>query len=1546
MSDFEQSYESAIAIIGSTGRFPGAENIQTFWDNIRNGVESVTFHTPEKLMESGVSEDTIKDPNYVNANSMLDNIEYFDSDFFKYTPREAEMMDPQQRIFLEGAWEALENAGYDPETYNGLVGVFGGAALNTYMIINLLSNPDLIKTVGEFQTMIGNDKDFLTTRVSYKLNLKGPSVNVQTACSTSLTSVHMACQSLLNSECDMALAGGVTVKVMQGQGYLYQEGGISSPDGHCRAFDDNSGGTVFGSGMGIVVLKRLEDAIKDGDSIQAIIKGSAINNDGDMKIGYTAPSIDGQAEVIKEALAVADVSAETIGYIETHGTGTALGDPIEIAALTQAFQAETNRKQFCPIGSVKTNIGHLDAAAGIAGLIKTVESLKHKQLAPSLHFNKPNTNIDFGSSPFYVNTNLAEWPKGEEPRRAGVSSFGVGGTNVHVILEEAPLVEPSFDSGKWKLLPLSAKTDAALEEGTDRLLNHLIQEKNINLADAAYTLQIGRHAFEKRRIVVCRGREEAIQALENRDSKRVFTQEISKTEQPVVFMFPGQGAQYVDMGLELYQNESIFRNEVDRCAQILTKYIGFDIRSIIFPHDADVLESAEKLKQTQFTQPALFVIEYSLAKLWMAWGVKPHAMIGHSVGEYVAACLSGVFSLEDALRLITERGKLIQSLSQGSMLAVSLAEEDVIPLLKNNLSIAAINGPELCVVSGETESIQSLQLILEEQNVSATVLRTSHAFHSKMMDPILDSFKSLVREIKKNEPNIPYVSNVTGNWIQSDQATNPEYWAQHLRQTVRFSEGIETLLEDKPVLLEVGPGRTLSVLANMSKMDKHNIIISMRQAKEKKANDMEFLMNAVGKLWLNGVAINWNALYPNEKRYRIPMPSYSFQRQRYWVTPNQVAIANQNEQKLVSKELDRSKWFYTPVWKQSSIHAKVRDTKDEMLLVFSDEYGLHAKAIEQLQTQFKNVITVKAGESFKHDGNQYSINPKNPNDYQLMIQSFDASSMTILHMWGIKVLPETSKCFSDFEKAQELTFNSLLYLAQAFGTSTTDVIRLMVVTNNVQSVLGDDVLYPEASTVTGPVHVIPQEYSNIDCKHIDFSILPEENSRQQRLIAQLVSEIQSSNDDKVVAFRGNYRWKKSFESTPLEKTGFEEKYWRKNGVYLLTGGLGGIGLAIAEKLARTFQAKLILIGRTGLPDKQEWEQYIGIHGDEDRISQRIKKVQKLEELGSDVLTFQADVTDVNQMRSVIAVAEQNFGNINGILHLAGVPGTGLIQLKNLEKAMSVFSPKIKGAFILDELTREKDIDFMILFSSLSAIYGGLGQVDYTAANSFLDAFAHYQYSNKNRKVISINWGQWQFDDWQDEEMPTAIKLHDELKENRQTFGMSFEEGIDALFRTLYAQQPQMAVTTENLNLMIKQHEQWRVESTFEQLGTVAATKTNKAQISNDQMLPRNKVEEDIAFIWRELFGMNEIGIYDNFFDLGGHSLLAIQLLVRLREVFKVELSLNQLFEIPSIAEIADWISKFELESLDDDELESLLIEIESLEDEDIEKELESGFSSQ
>jgi acyl transferase domain-containing protein len=911
-----------IAIIGMAGRFPGAGNVDELWRNLRDGVESITFFTDEELLAKGVQSTLLRDPNYVKAAAVMDGVELFDASFFGFTAREAQLMDPQHRVLLECAWEAMEIAGYDSKTLDGAVGVFAGATINTYLLLNIFSNPELVNSLEPVQINVTNGADFLTTRISYKLDLKGPSYLVQSACSTSLVAVHIACQSLLNEECDMALAGGVSINQKLLRGYRYTEGGIASPDGRCCAFDATAQGTLFGSGVGIVVLKRLDDALADGDCIHAVIKGSAINNDGALKVGYTAPSVDGQAQVITEALANAGVTAETISYVEAHGTGTPLGDPVEVQALTKAFRATTQKKGFCAIGSVKTNFGHLDAASGVTSLIKTIMALKHQRMPPSLHFERPNPNIDFASSPFYVNARLSEWKRNGTARRAGVSSFGVGGTNAHVIVEEAPPPEPPGYSRPYQMIVLSAKTSSALESATTNLFEFLKQHPSANLADVAYTLQVGRRAFAHRRMLVCETVADAVRTLETFDPARVLTSldssssdgatSATKTEHapearaaasqeedretPVVFMFPGQGAQYVNMGLELYKCEPTFRTLVDQCAELLSPHLSLDIRTVLYPSETDTATAQERLNQTWLTQPALFVVEYALAWMWIEWGVRPQAMIGHSIGEYVAACLAGVFSLEDALALVAARARMMQPLSGGAMLAVPLTESEVQPLLYGGVSLAAINGPSQSVLSGPVAAIDELAEQLAQEGVGARRLPTTHAFHSQMMDSITGQFAERVKQTRRRSPQIPYVSNLTGTWITEEAIQDPDYWAQHLRHTVRFADGLHEAFKksERQQLLEVGPGHTLSRLVRRHpEVTSRRAVLASLPAQEDSMAESAFMLTTLGRLWLAGVSVDWRGLHAQERPHRLPLPTYPFERRRYWIEarePQQSAV--------------------------------------------------------------------------------------------------------------------------------------------------------------------------------------------------------------------------------------------------------------------------------------------------------------------------------------------------------------------------------------------------------------------------------------------------------------------------------------------------------------------------------------------------------------------------------------------------------------------------------------------------------------------------------
>jgi amino acid adenylation domain-containing protein len=876
--------QRAVALIGMAGRFPGARNLEELWRNLRAGRETITFFSPEEL-DPGVNG---SQPGYVAARGVLEDADKFDSAFFNEAPRLADITDPQQRVFLEVAWQALEDAGVVPGQADQSVGVFAGVGNNSYQWANLANRPDITEPVGSFQIMLGNEKDYVALRVAHKLDLHGPALSVHTACSTSLVAVCMAVRSLLDGECDVALAGGASVTCPQNSGHVYNEGGLLSADGHTRCFDAQGTGTVFSDGAGAVVCKRLDDALADGDRIYAVIHGVATNNDGAGKANFTAPSVAGQAQAISAALAMAGFHPESIGAIEAHGTATPLGDPIEVEALTEVFRARTDKQGFCSLGSIKSNLGHMTAAAGVAGLIKTALALHHRELPPSLHFQPPNPHIDLQHSPFKVQTTLQRWtPLPGQPRRAGVSSFGMGGSNAHVVLQEAPTPPPTGPGLPSQLLLISAKQAAVLETATTNLGWHLVEHPEQDLAEVAYTLQTRRAAFACRRFVLGRDHVNASQALLRLPPEDSQTHKLDGSHPEVAFLFPGQGSQHADMARALYQDEPVVRGVIDVCVEILSSHMERDLRALLFPQPGDRDEAARLLQQAEFAQPALFTVEYALAELWRSWGVVPSAMLGHSVGEYVAACLAGVFSLPDALALVAARGRLVQAQPGGSMLSVRAAASAIEARLYGGLSLAASNGPQLCVVSGPSPEVVDFQKQLEAENVLCRRLPTSHAFHSSMMDPVVEPFAALVSSLSLSAARVPFVSSTSGTWITPAQACDPGYWARQLREPVRFAEGIRTLWTDSErVLLEVGPRTAASTMARQSTKDpERQCVVATLGNDPGREADWRSLLRAMGRLWVHGVDIDWSAVHAGTQRRVVSLPPYPFERRRHWVEP-------------------------------------------------------------------------------------------------------------------------------------------------------------------------------------------------------------------------------------------------------------------------------------------------------------------------------------------------------------------------------------------------------------------------------------------------------------------------------------------------------------------------------------------------------------------------------------------------------------------------------------------------------------------------------------
>ncbi len=1165
-----------IAVVGMAGRFPKARSVEALWDKLLRGEECISFLTDEELIASGVDPSLIADPSYVKAAGVVDDADLFDAAFFNYSPREASLLDPQQRLFLETAWAALEHAGYAPGTFNGAVGVYGGVGLNDYLRRHV---PGGRTGTLEHHAAVANDKDFLATRVSYKLNLEGPSVVVQSACSTSLVAIHLASQALLAGECDMALAGGVTIRLPQRVGYLFQPEGMSSPDGHCRAFSARAEGCLPGNGGAIVVLKRLSDALKARDSIHAVIRGSALNNDGAKKVGYTAPRAEGQARVIRAALQIAEVDAATVGYLEAHGTGTVLGDPIEIQAATQAFREDTDRTGYCAVGTVKSNLGHMDAAAGVTGFIKTALAVEHGLIPPSLHCEATNPQIDFGHSPFFVNTALRPWEGVDgAPRRAGVSSFGVGGTNAHVVVEAPPAVPPGARRPQ-ELLVVSAKTPAALHDAVSNLVRFFRGHPDANLTDVAFTLRNGRAAFRHRHALVCRDVADAVVRL----SAWLDTPgpgELQASPARLVFMFPGQGSQYPGMCRGLYDTEPEFRRLIDGAATLLEPMAGFDLRTLVSaPNQA--ADVAERMRDTRVAQPAIFAVSYALARLMLGWGLRPAALIGHSIGEYVAACIAGVFAFEDGLRLVTERGRLMASVPPGAMLAVPLSAEDLVPLLSPDVTVAALNAPGVSVVAGPSDAIDRLAEVLRARGVEGRHLHTSHAFHSPMMDPILEAFVAGFSEIPLHPPSIPVVSNVTGTWITPEQAADPREWARHLRHTVRFSQGLETILADgNALLVEVGPGQTLTALARRSRAGSPRSVATTRRADGEDA-DQGVLMGALAAIWSSGHDVDWPLIDATVGAKRVPLPTYPFRRERHWIEPP----GDLPRTAGAGRRTDVRDWFSVPTWKRlppSLVEGPPSPRAHERWAIFTDVHGLGDELGARLAAAGHDVAIVEAGTRFDRIGERhFKIRPSHEDDYERLCRALtagDCHSLRVVHCWTLESDGESGEG-AVVAGGLDRGFFSLLFLTQALTALERETsCRLTIVSAGVHSVTGEEQLRPEHATVVAFCRTLPFEHPELPCSHLDVTIGGGGTAMRQVIVDRLFESLDEPGG-RSLAIRGGYRWEQALAPVPLAASG-EGPLLKERGVYLITGGMGGIGLTLAEHLARTARARLVLVGRT------------------------------------------------------------------------------------------------------------------------------------------------------------------------------------------------------------------------------------------------------------------------------------------------------------------------------------------------------------------------------
>ncbi|MFG1710507.1 SDR family NAD(P)-dependent oxidoreductase [Nonomuraea sp. M3C6] len=1519
--------DADIAIIGMAGRFPGAADIGTFWRNISTGVESFTRFSDEELLDAGVSPATFQQPNYVRSRPVLDDVRGFDAGFFGYNPREAALADPQQRIFLECVWEVLESAGYAAPEGRGSVGVFAGMNISGYLLTRLMAFQMGIDTSA---LMIGNDKDSLATNVSFRFDLNGPSLSVQTFCSTSLVAVHLASESLRRGECDMALAGGVSVRIPDRVGYLWEEGGQESPDGHVRTFDAEGRGSMFGDGAAVVALKRLEEAVADRDTVHAVIRASAINNDGAMKFSYLAPSIDGQRRCVSSALAKAGVNPADISYVEAHGTATEVGDPMEVAALTRAY-GPTERKQYCVLGSIKPNVGHLDRASGVTGLIKVVQSLRNELIPGTLHYTSPNPEIDFAGSPFRVSAEPVPWPRAaDRPRIAGISSLGMGGTNAHAIITEAPLPQPrGARPRRWQILPVSARSQAAAEQSCARLAEHLAGSSD-DLGDVAYTLQAGRKVFGHRKVVVADSVEGAAAKLA--DPAGALGRADSTVGRKAGFLIAGVGEQYPGMVADLYAEEPRFRADVDECLSVLGLTEVGQLSDVFVPAEgardgagdlARLLGRAEadaprSTTNAHLIQPAVFVAEYALARQLIRWGLHPEIMIGYSLGEYVAACLAGVLSLPDALRLVAYRAKLITSQPEGAMLAVSADEQRLRAVLgelfTDDLDVAVRTGSQV-VLAGPAEAAERAAALLLQAKIGHRRLETTHAFHSRMLAPVAGELTAWITDnITLNAPALPYLSNVTGELATAEVVTSPGYWARHMCETVEFGAGLGHVLGQADLaLVEIGPGQSLGALTRSHPAcDRAQwpLIVTTLPAANDPQDAGAALATAVGKLWLTGAPVDWAALHEDTpwRPGRVPLPTYPFEHQDYWLEIDQTSMGagtpafDENDPTSIAKAYPRlpdTRWLHTPVWRQTTLRPPRAEEADRWL-VYTDAglaAALAAPLLAHLADTGKDVVLVRPGERFSSDPDGLRVRPGSPEDAVAALRELDGRGWQperVVHLWSAEDGP--------IEESLQRGLHTLVGFARAAGDLGLPGWSLDIVTAGGQRVLPGDRVHSAFGTLLGPARLIPVEYPRVKTRLIDVDA----DSGARALLAELRAE----PADQLVGLRGGQRWIPDYEvlDASVIEAAPPAAEVRRGGVYLVTGGLGGIGLGMAERLAEHYQARLVLLGRTPVPPREQWASILASDTTAPEVRRRLEGLRRLEAAGVEVVTVAGDVSKPEDARRAVDTAIERFGELNGVLHCAGVPAVGLMQFKTVADMERVLAPKVMGTLALAAALRDKPVDFVALFSSTtSATGGGAGQVDYCAANAFLDAFALGD-ALPGVTVTSIDWCEWTWNGWTE-----GLENYDEGSKQyfawyRENFGLTFDQGWQTLLRALASGERHVVASTQDFAPLVAMSRKSSIESHQATVKKIrdAFGRHPRPDLSTAYVEPQSPAEETIAGVWAEALGLEQVGVHDNFFELGGNSLLGMEIIAEVRRALELSyLPPHILYQAPTIASLAE-----------------------------------------
>jgi phthiocerol/phenolphthiocerol synthesis type-I polyketide synthase E len=1433
---------NAVAVIGIACRFPQAEDARQLWRNLCDGLEAIRFFSDQELVAAGVAPEALLEPGYVKAAPVLDAIEEFDAGFFGFTPREAEILDPQQRLLLECAYRALEDAGHARIEHLGDVGVYVGVSSSSYLQTHLATRPDVIDSMGVMALSIANDKDFAASQIAYRLGLTGPAVNIATACSTSLVAIHTAYNAVLNYECDLALAGGASVRARQIEGYQYLDGGVLSPDGHCRPFSAGANGTIGGSGAAVVVLKRLADAQADGDAIYAVITGSAVNNDGADRLGFTAPSVTGQARAIREAMAVAGVAASGIGYVEAHGTATPMGDPVELAALTEAHGDEPSR---CAIGSIKSNFGHLDAAAGVAGFIKASLAVRAGEIPPSLHFDAPNPQIDFAKSRFFVADRHQAWPI-PGLRHAGISSFGIGGTNAHLVLQQAPLVSSTASVRSAQLFVLSAKDARALERARAPLAAAISGLAADALADASHSLIAGRPELAHRAAFVAASTEEARDAIEG--SARWVGGRAEATAK-VVWLLPGQGAQHVDMARELWEQEPVFRDAVDGCAEWVRRHAGWDPIELLYPTDSAQRERAElQIKDTRYTQTALFIVEYALAQLWRSLGHAPDLMLGHSLGEYVAACIAGVMDPHDALRLVDGRSRMISALPAGAMLSVALSAEALQPILVAGVELSASNAPELCVVGGTDEAVTAMEAVLAGIGAQTARLDVSHAFHTSMLEPMLADFRALVASIPLRAPSLPYLSCTTGRYVEPDEACSPDYWVRHLRHPVDFRSAMSVLSELPETwrFLDLGPSGTTTAVA------RHNGIVTTRLRRSlPREHDTvgarHAWLTAVGQLWADGVALDLAQLHAGERRRRVHLPGYAFARSRHWIEAADPALTPAAAGRIGTLPLYRAAWKSHPGPRRVEIPERIR-------LVFDSS----APAVAQvLGPPSPRCIQVHAAAEFAYADNTCHLRANAPEDFTRLFAALAADGINIeqiIFAWPLAL--------SDQEGAGDGIHNLQIALAALLTarkqSAPAQATELLVLVRHAYQLAGDDPVLPTQRAMAAMTTVLAQEEADWNCRLIDLG-----KSLDPDTLARALAVSPEPLASRQVALRGSNQWLPAFDR--LARVASTAVAWSEK-IVVIVGGLGAIGSELARLLAQR-RTTLILVGRRpeSALDAQARSLLLRLQAEGARITYRA-----------------VDIVDTRALSRLLHSVRAQHGRIDLLLHAAAA-----MDMKSM-KLLAASGPgdferhnqaKIAGCEALIAATREVEVAQVVLMSSLAATLGGLGMSAYAASNAFMDGLVE----------APTHWqlrGSWYSIAW------------DGLSADPAREHAFNGEEVLTLIATVIADHPPgfYLASRRDINHSLRQ---WGTQAGSEERACV-----ERDPARGNYLAPSNDVERIIAEAFETLIGVRPIGASDDFFALGGDSLLATQLCSRLRQRCKVDLAISAIFEHPVVAKLA------------------------------------------